>query len=126
MMAQIRTMLNDMSFIDLDQSPTQTTASTFTIPGNVVSFYDIGRRVKAFDASTLYGTVISSSFTTNTGITLRLDSGVLTSSLTSVAVSVLSNNTHALPEKVFKQKNWIKNPQLNIWQRGNGPFGISG
>lgn len=125
MMAQIRTMLNDVSFIDLDHSPTQTTSTTFTIPGNVTTFYDIGRRVKAFDATTLYGTVISSSFTTNTGITLRLDSGLLTTSLTSVAVSVLNNTNHALPDKVFKQTNWIDNPQMDVWQRGNS-FNFSG
>lgn len=126
MMASIRTMLNDMSFIDLDHTPTQTSSVTFTLPGNVVSFYDVGRRVKCFDASTLYGTVISSSFTTNTGITLRLDSGLLTSSLTSVATSVLGNTNHALPEKVFKQTNWIDNPNMDVWQRSNGPFGLSG
>lgn len=126
MMAQIRTMLNDMSFIDLDHSPTQTSSTTFTIPGNVVSFYDYGRRVKAFDATTLYGTVISSSFTTNTGITLRLDSGLLTSSLTSVAVSVLGSQNNALPDNVYRTKNAILNGQLNIWQRGAGPFAVNG
>lgn len=127
MMAQIRTLINDLSFVDLAHTPTQTSSTTFTLPGNVVSFYDIGRRVKAFDgANTFYGTVISASFTTNTGITLRLDSGLLTSSLTSVATSVLSNSNHALPEKVFRQTNWLDNPQLEIWQRGPGPFGLSG
>lgn len=123
MMASIRAMLNDVSFIDLDHSPTQTTSTTFTMPGNVVAFYDVGRRVKAFDASTLYGTVISASFTTNTGVTLRLDSGVLTSSLTSVATSVLSNKNQALPENAMRVENAVINGELDVWQRG-GTFAV--
>lgn len=118
MMASIRTMLNDVSFIDLDHSPTQTTSTTFTMPGNVVSFYDVGRRVKAFDASTLYGTVISSSFTTNTGVTLRLDSGVLTSSFTSVAVSALGNTNMAIPDSVARVENALINGDFDVWQEG--------
>lgn len=125
MMASIRTMLNDLSFIDLDHSPTQTTSTTFTIPGNVASFYDVGRRVKAFDGSTLYGTVISSSFTTNTGVTLRLDSGVLTSSLSSIGVSVLGNSNPGLPAQVYTRKDLFINGCLDFWQRGNS-FTFSG
>lgn len=127
MMASIRTMLNDMSFIDLDHSPTQTSSTTFTIPGNVTTFYDYGRRVKCFvGASTLYGTVISSSFTTNTGITLRLDSGLLTTSLSSVAVSVLGNANYAIPDPALVNTCSINtNGQLEIWQN-TVPVGISG
>lgn len=125
MMASIRTMLNDLSFIDLDQSPTQTTSTTFTMPGNVVSFYDVGRRVKAFDATTLYGTVISSSFTTNTGVTLRLDSGLLTSSLSSVAVSALGNTNMAIPDSVARVENALINGAFDVWQEGT-LFTLSG
>lgn len=126
MMASIRTMLNDMSFIDLAHTPTQTSSTTFTLPGNVVSFYDVGRRVKAFDgANTFYGTVISSSFTTNTGVTLRLDSGVLTTSLSSVATSVLGNNNQALPDSIARVNNVIINGQLDIWQE-QVSFNVSG
>lgn len=128
MMASIRTMINDLSFIDLAHTPTQTGSTTFTLPGNVVSFYDIGRRVKAFDASTLYGTIISSSFTTNTGITLRMDSGVLTTSLTSVAVSVLGNNNHALPNAAFINHNVIVDGLIDYIERpvGSGALNVSG
>lgn len=125
MMAQIRTLLNDMSFVDLGMTPTRTGNTTFTVTGNQTSFFDIGRRVKAFDASTLYGTVISSSFTTNTGITLRLDSGALTTSLSSVAVSVLGNTNHALPQTVYSNKNVVIDGVLDYRERA-AVGGVSG
>lgn len=125
MMASIRTMINDLSFIDLAHSCSRTSATTFTVPGDVTSFYDVGRRVKCFDASTFYGTVISASFTTNTGVTLRLDSGSLTTSMTSIAVSVLSNRNMALPENAMRVRNALVNGALDVWQEGSS-FNISG
>src|SRR5437762_3274775 len=100
MMAQIRTMISDMSYIDMDHSPTQTGSTSFTIPGNVVSFYEVGRRVKCNvgASGTIYGTVYSSSATTNTGVSLRLDAGVpLTTSLSSVAVGFPAATNSPLP-----------------------------
>ena len=117
MMAQIKTLANDMQYIDLAHSPTQTGATTFTLPGNVVSTYEVGRRIKAFDVSTYYATIISASFTANTGLTLRLDSGAFTSSLTSVAVAVISETNNSLPNSVWRRKNLIINGSMGIWQR---------
>lgn len=123
MMAQIRTGLTDLQYVDQDLSPTFATTTTFTVPGNQLTFFDVGRRVKALGAATTYGTVISSSFTTNTGITLRLDSGgVLDASLTSVGVAILSGSNPSLPDYAFKPDNVLTNPYLDIWQRGNGPY----
>lgn len=122
MMAQIRTGLNDLQYIDQGLTPTFATTTMFTVPGNQLTFFDVGRRVKALGAATTYGTVISSSFTTNTGITLRMDSGVLDASLTAVGVSVMSGSNPSLPDYAFKPQNVLTNPYLDIWQRGNGPY----
>src|ERR1700688_2597133 len=74
MMAQIRTGLNDLQFVDLGVTPTQTGNTTFTLAGNQMQWYQYGTRVKANVGGTnFYGTVTSASFTTNTGVTLRFD-----------------------------------------------------
>lgn len=133
MMAQIRTLINDIAFVDLGMTPTRTGATTFTVTGDQTAFFNYGRRVKAFDATTLYGTVISSSFTTNTGITLRMDTGVgLTTSMTSVAVSVLSGgNNYAIPDHLLQNTDAINiNGCLEVWQLYdagvNTTLGLSG
>jgi hypothetical protein len=117
MMAQIKTLVNDLQYIDLAHVPTRTGDTTFTLPGNLVSTYEIGRRIKAFDVSIYYATVISASFTANTGLTVRLDSGALTASFTSVAVAVLSETNNSLPNAVWRRKNFIINGSMDIWQR---------
>src|SRR5882672_5067397 len=124
MMAQIRIMINDLGFVDLGMVPTRTASNTFTVTGNQTSFLDIGRRVKAFDASTLYGSVISSSFTTNTGITLRMDSGILTTSLSSFAIGTISPTNPAIPLPFVSQQPFNGNGRLDFWQRGTS-FNLS-
>ena len=74
MMAQIRTGLNNIQFIDLGVTPVQTGNTTFTLAGNQMQWYQYATRVQANVGGTLYyGTVTSASFTTNTGVTLRFD-----------------------------------------------------
>jgi len=121
MMAQIRTGLNDIQFIDLGVTPTQTGNVTFTLAGNQMQWYPYGTRVKANVGGTnAYGTVISSTFTTNTGITLRFDTGQgpLTASLSAVSTGFPSPNG-AIPENVFRRRNAMINSCMDIWQRGN-------
>lgn len=90
-MAAIRTGIADIAqgWVDLDMSPTFATATTFTTPANNLAYLQVGTRVRASDATTLYGTVISASFSTNTGVTVTWDSGSITASLSSIAVSVV-------------------------------------
>src|ERR1700692_87551 len=130
MMAQIRTGINNIQFVDLGVTPTETGNTTFTLAGNQMQWYPYGNRVQANVGGTLYyGTVISSSFTTNTGVTLRFDLGEaikLTTSLSAVATGFPSAVNHALPEMVFRRKNYIINSCMDIWQQNNTPLGISG
>ena len=69
-------------------TPTQTGATTFTVPNDLTSTFVTGTRVRFTDTSTLYGIVISSVFTSLTTVTVTLDSGSLTGSLTEVYVSI--------------------------------------
>lgn len=127
MMASIRTGLNDLQFIDLGVTPTQTGNTTFTLAGNQMQWYPYGNRVKANVGGTpVYGTVTSSTFTTNTGVTLRLDSGLLTASLSAVSTGFPSSANGAVPESVYRRKNVFINSCMDLWNRGNGPFALGG
>jgi len=103
MMAAIRTYLNDAQFLDINLTPTQTTSTTFTVTGNQTSAIHAGRRLKLFDYSTLYATVISSTFTANTSVTAHFDiSASATSSLSSFALAIASHTTPSMPSSVPK------------------------
>lgn len=132
MMAQIRTGINNIQFVDLGVTPTETGNTTFTLPGNQMQWYPYGNRVQAnVGGNLLYGTVISSSYTTNTGVTLRFDTGQavtgqqLTNSLSAVATGFPSAVNGALPEIVYRRMNPIINSCMDFWQRG-ASFNLSG
>ncbi len=128
MMAQIRTGLNDIQFIDLGVTPTQTGNVTFTLAGNQMQWYGYGTRVKANVGGTnYYGSVISSTFTTNTGITLRFDvgNGPLTASLSAVSTGFPSPVNGSMFDTVYRDKEYLHNSQFDLWTRGNGPFSLS-
>ena len=55
-------------------TPTYVSASSFTVPGNQSSFFSVGRRVKVLQASTIYGTVSSVTYTANTAVFVVMDS----------------------------------------------------
>lgn len=124
MMAQIRTGINNIQFVDLGVTPTQTGNTTFTLAGNQMQWYPYGNRVQANVGGTVYtGTVISSTYTTNTGVTLRFDGGLapLTNSLSAVATGFPSSVNGAVPENVYRRKNALLNGNFNIWQRLGNP-----
>jgi hypothetical protein len=90
MMADTRSFYEAATWTDLGHTPTRTGATTFTINSDVTAYYIAGRRIRCTDSSTLYGTIASSSYSApNTTVTVTLDSGSLSASLTAVAVSVI-------------------------------------
>ncbi len=94
-MAAVRRQHEDSAWIDLGDTPTQTSATTFTIAGDVTASYTVGRRIRCTDASTLYGEITSSSFSSpDTTVTVALDSGSLSVSLTAVALSVITSEAN--------------------------------
>ena len=74
---------------------TYSSTNIFSTSGNSTGYYQVGRRVQAsVSAGLVYGTVVSSSYTTATTVTLVMDPGMaLDSGLTLVNVGIL-NGTH--------------------------------
>lgn len=56
-------------------TPTFVSGTTFTVPGNQSAFYSVGRRVKVRQGNTIYGTVASVTYTSNTFVLVTMDSG---------------------------------------------------
>jgi len=111
--ADIREWFNDSQWVeygDGDGAYTATYASgtSFTISGvDVTSIYHANRRIKITDtAATLYGTIASSSFSTNTTVNVTWDSGSLTSgALNNVYIAILSQTNNSIPENVIAADN---------------------
>lgn len=121
MMAAIRTYLTDAQYFDTGNTPSFLTSTTFSLNAADTTSFHVGRRVKLFDTSTLYGTIDSVSATF---VSVRLDSGALTASLSSVAVSIIGNVNSPLPQQVWGRRNILINGSFDIWQRGNGSFAL--
>ena len=87
---------------------TYASATSFTIDGvDVSAIYHAGRRVKvvASTPGTIYGTVSSTSFSTNTTVNVTWDSGSLSSeAITSVHIGVLSKTNNSIPTGISATK----------------------
>lgn len=118
MMAQIKTMVNSLEYIDLNNTPSFLTATTFSMATADVANFEVGRRVKLFDTNTMYGTIISVSATQ---VQVRLDyhtaQSALTAQLSSIAMAVVRSTNSSVPDNVWKRKNIIINGNMDIWQR---------
>lgn len=113
MMADIRTAFSDLQYFDTDNTPSFLTATTFSLGAADTTNFKTGRRIKLYDATTLYGTIASVS---STFVAVRLDSGALTVSLSSCAIAVVDNS---LPEIAYTGRNVIINGCMDVWQRGS-------
>jgi cytoskeletal protein CcmA (bactofilin family) len=98
-MADVRSWYQDAEWIDWgDSGISRASASTFKITGDVTSRYLANRRIRCNDASTLYGLITASSYSApDTTVTVALDSGNLTTSLTAVAIGILSPTNRSIP-----------------------------
>ena len=112
LMKNTRDWFNDAQWIEYgDGDATYTAAyvsgTSFTINGSdVTSIYHAGRRIKITDtAATLYGTIASSSFSTNTTVTVTWDAGSLTSgALNNVYIGALSKTNDSIPTGISAEK----------------------
>jgi hypothetical protein len=112
-MADIRQHYNAAEWIEYGDgagtyTATYASATSFTIDGtNVTAIYHAGRRVKvvASTPGTIYGTISSTSFSTNTTVNVTWDSGNLSSeAITSVHIGVLSKTNNSIPTGISATK----------------------
>ena len=109
LMKNTRDWFNDAQWIEYgDGDGTYTaayaSATSFTINGSdVTAIYHAGRRIKliASTPGTIFGTISSSSFSSNTTVNVTWDSGSLSSeAITNVYVGALSKTNSSIPEGV--------------------------
>jgi len=106
-MADIRQQFNSAEWIEYGDgagtyTPAYASSTSFTIAGvNVTSAYHAGRRVKvvASTPGTIYGSITSSSFSSNTTVNVSWDSGSLSDeAITSVHLGITSAINTSQPE----------------------------
>lgn len=80
-------------------TPTYISANSFTLAGDQTSAFHVGRRLQlTTTAGTVYGTIISSAYTSLTTVTLSMDGvTVLDAGLSAVSYSILTATSPALP-----------------------------
>ena len=107
-LADTREWYNDSQWViygDGDSAFTFTyvSATTFTVDGSdVTSFYHANRRVRATGSATgtIFGTISSSSFSTNTSVIVTWDSGSLQNEAIEISVAALSATNNSIPEGI--------------------------
>ena len=106
LMKNTRDWFNDSKWVEYGDGSGAATyayvsATSFTVAGSdVTSQYHTGRRIKitAPTPGTIYGTIASSSFSTDTTVNVTWDSGSLSSeALTNVYIGAISKNNNSLP-----------------------------
>jgi len=109
LMKNTRDWFNDAQWIEYGDgsgafTAAYASATSFTIAGaDVTSVYHAGRRIKltASTPGTIFGTISSSSFSTNTTVNVTWDSGNLSSeAITDVYVGALSKTNSSIPEGI--------------------------
>lgn len=102
-MADVRDWYEDSQWVNLGDadgttSPRRAT-NEISLSGTHTTTYHVGRRLKALDASgnLKYGTITATTFSGGTQITLSLDSGSLTGSVSQVWLGALTATNRAIP-----------------------------
>ena len=110
LMKNTREWYNDSQWVEYGDGDAAFTAAyasgtSFTIAGvNVTAIYHTGRRIKltASTPGTIYGTISSSTFFTNTTINVTWDSGSLSSeAITNIYIAALSKTNTSIPGEVI-------------------------
>lgn len=72
--------------------------TTFTVAGDQTAVYLAHRRLRAVNASTtIYGSVVSATFSTNTTVTAVWDSGSLDAGLSSLKIGIIAPTNQSIP-----------------------------
>ena len=120
--ADMREWYNDAQWViygDGDGSHTFTYVSgtAFRVDGaNVTAHYHAGRRVKAVGSSTgtVYGTIASTSFSSNTTVNVTWDSGSLSSETLVIYLAILTQTNNSLPTDSIGSSNLKTNSVTTV------------
>ena len=134
-MADHRAQWNDAQWFEYGDGDGAATvsyvaATQFKVEGvDVTAVYHVGRRVKivASTPGTIYGTINTVSFSTDTTVTVSFDSGSLSNEALTVSLGIMSQDNHAVPAHVWpatSPRNIIINGDMRIAQRGTSTAGI--
>lgn len=115
--------LNGEWFDHGDSGLSRASASTFKLTGDVTAKYLANRRLKFYDATTLYGTIITSSYSApDTTVMVDMDSGALTASLTAVAIAILSPSNLSVPATIGRKSTTLASATTTDLSAGVGDF----
>jgi hypothetical protein len=82
----------------LGQTPTYISATSFSVPGDLTTTLQPGRRLQTTNTGgTIYSTIVTSAYTSLTTVTVVNDSGVLDSGLSVVNFGLLSAQNRSIP-----------------------------
>ena len=118
LMKNTREWYNDSQWVEYGDGDAAFTAAyasstSFTIAGvDVTAIYHAGRRIKltASTPGTIYGTISSSTFSTNTTVNVTWDSGSLSSeAITNVYIGALSKTNSSIPTEIIGTSNIADN-----------------
>jgi hypothetical protein len=123
MMASLRTQFENAEWMNFGHTPTRTGATTFTVSGDQTGTYVVQRRIKCTDSSTLYGTITASSFGAGiTTVTVVLDSGSLTASLSAVAIGIIHPSNISIPSTLGRKGANIASAATTNIANASGDF----
>ena len=107
-MADVRTWYENAQWVNLGLTPTYASSTSFTVSGDYTSTFHQYRRIKIVDASTIYGTIASSSYSApNTTVTVTLDSGSITGSISAVHIAAMSASNDSFPRYINGAINFV-------------------
>lgn len=86
---------------------TYVSSTSFTLIGDQTADYHLSRRVRSVGSTTLYGTIVTSAFTTLTTITVVWDSGTLSNEALTVSIGLSSDN-HSFPNVIAFRESLSK------------------
>lgn len=118
-MAAVRLWYENVEWRDFGHTVTRTGNTTFTIAADVTSTYVANRPIRCTDSSTLYGYIASSSYSApNTTVTVTLDSGNLSASLTAVSLGP-TPSTQSIPVQAIRNQGAALLAATNTWTGTN-------
>jgi len=92
------------AWVSFSGAATRTSNTAFTLTGDQTGVFQVGRRIKIDDSSTLYGTIITAVFTSLTTVTVALDSGSITASSSAVSVGLVSVTNKEVDSKAINHR----------------------